>query len=51
MNLKNESELGDIYHLFTEQSAFTDNIWKLHVNYVRLHIWKLEVYLMAHFFH
>ena len=49
MNLKNEFELGDIYQLFTEQ-AFTD-IWKFPVNYVRLYLWKLEIYLMANFFH
>ena len=48
MNPKNEFELGDIYHLFTE--PFTD-IWKFPVNYVRLYIWKLEIYLMANFSH
>ena len=48
---KNESELRNIYISFTKQYAFTENIWKLHVNYVRLYVWKLEIYLMAHFFH
>ena len=40
-----------IYDLFTDQQAFTDNTWKLHINCERLYVWKLQVYLKAHFFH
>ena len=38
MNLKNESELGYIQISFTDQEAFTDNTWKLHVNCASLHV-------------
>ena len=51
MNLKNESELGYTQISFTDQEAFTNNTWKLHVNCARQYVWKLEVYLMARFFH
>ena len=46
MNLKNESELGYIQISFTDQEAFTDNTWKLHVNCASLHV--LEVRSISH---